>query len=147
MTSSDFELMGKLQNFVEIGSGDLCLFEGDEILVSTGLSEFSLHDALIYRYDFFSPGSKDSLVTLHGLLPCFSHSFKITFFGVSNFEFKFFSFSDIFSVKELRLKKGKFFRADFDGDFDGQIFSLDFRCAEFNKYRLQVPMTRSDFGF
>jgi hypothetical protein len=86
------------------------------------------------------------IISVYGLLPCFSSAFKIMFYDASGFAYKNVDFFNFFSVRELILAKHDDFHARFDGDFKDQFFSFSFSSASFKKYSLGSPLSREDLG-
>jgi hypothetical protein len=146
MNRRSLPLLLKLADAVEIADGNLCTISHGNVRVSEDLDMFSLHDSMLYRYDVAICADEENMISVYGLLPCFSSMFKISFYDVSSFAFKNADFLNFFSVKELNLTMRDSFHAWFAGDFEDQFFSFSFSSARFKKYSLRSPLSREDLG-
>jgi hypothetical protein len=136
----------KIENVDKICSGSLLEEISGSLLICKELDAFSLHDSLIYRYEFSNGDDDGYLLSVFGLKPSFSEIFKIDFFSVKDFISSGFSPVKSFSIKELSVNVSDRRKAYFSGDFDGQNFSFFFVDSRFTKYVLREPVTRDDMG-
>lgn len=136
----------KISKARKICCGDVFEEAFGERFVSKDLDCFSLHDYLLYCYEFKNEFVGGSYLAVSGLAPSFSEIIEINFSGVSGFRSSGFNPADFFSIRELKFIKSELEGAFFDGDFDGQFFQFYFKEAKFIRLKLPDPVLRCDLN-
>lgn len=112
------------------------------------LCGYFLHDSFLYRFQTEKPLDTTARFTVFGLLPDWASTFEITFYGVDNFNSERFNIFGMFHVDVFSISESDgSLLATFKGIFERQFFSFSFERAEYTRYDLKVPISRSDVGW